>query len=149
MPCALQATSAKHFTRLATQLARTSGSLARSRATMACCCVLAKRALNLTSASFNKASHKVNLQTTSMKKMASWPAKHGALRCIVQCIRRYSQSILFRPLWALQTTSAKHRVLQWLLHARFTIHFILLQLRLLIPCLSSHVVASWLTLRIC
>ena len=45
MPCALQATSAKHFPRLATQLARTSGSLARSRATMACCCVLAKRAL--------------------------------------------------------------------------------------------------------
>ena len=144
--CGIQSTTRRQ---MATQLARTSGSLARSRATMACCCVLAKRALNLTSASFNKASHKVNLQTTSMKKMASWPAKHGALRCIVQCIRRYPQSILFRPLWALQTTSAKHRVLQWLLHARFTIHFILLQLRLLIQCLSSRMVASWLTLRIC
>ena len=60
-----------------------------------------------------------------------------------------SQSIPFRPLWALQTTSAKHRVLQWLLLARFTTHTILLQLRLLVPCLSSRVVASWLTLRIC
>jgi len=33
----------------------------------------------LSSASFNEASHKVNLQTTSMKKMASQPAKHSVL----------------------------------------------------------------------
>ena len=103
----------------------------------------------LSSASFNEASHKVNLHTISMKNGAPRPAKHGALRCIVQCICMYSQSISLRPRWALQTTSAKHRVLQWLLLARFTTHTILLQLRLLIPCLSSRVVASWLTLRIC
>ena len=145
MPCVLQATSAKHFTRLATQLARTSGSLARSRATMACRCVLSA----LSRATFNEASHKVNLQTTRMKKMASRPAKHSALRCMVQCIACTHKASPFGLYGLCKPRLQKHRVLQWLLHARFPIHFILLQLRLLIPCLSSRVVASWLTLRIC
>ena len=61
----------------------------------------------LSSATFNEASHKVNLQTTRMKKMASRRAKHSALRCMVQRMRMHSQSIPFRPLWDLQATFAK------------------------------------------
>ena len=90
LPCALQATSAKHFTRLATQLARASGSLARSRATMACCCVLAQRALKCelqgSVAQGQPADHK-------HEKHGFATAKHGALRSlwnVFACIHQAS-----------------------------------------------------------
>ena len=104
MPCVLQATSAKHFTRLATQLARTSGSLARSRATMACRCVLAKRALKCDlqrSVAQGQPADHTHEKDGFATRQAQRFAMHGAM------YRMHSQSIPFRPLWALQATFAE------------------------------------------